>query len=397
MRRGAETPRLIMADIGYSVRTFVLFLCWGFESLIGLMQSFGSIPSKKDERTVKAKNLARSSTTTLPEKFIVPLKKYPLNEMIDQQRIGICTACARTRAQEEYHSDGVRLDEYWSYVMQKVLVDDPDFDGIHFEGSSALTALKTANRYGTPDKTMLEKYPLKVDGTYKEFWDDFKKTYKGKIPKEVLDNATLHKIPGYYQIDITPSAIAKELYAGKVLIIRVDVGDNFYRPSWKAKDLLPLRAPDPVENGHLMSLNGYMYINDNGDIELSGPNSWGTRWCPDNKKYGAGYYYFHLKTYKKYLTEVWAIMDEAPKFKFTQRMKLGSVGPEVVALQKFLESRGYLKMPVGVSYGYFGKLTEQAVIKLQEDHADEILKPVNRTKGTGFVYDRTIQWLNRNQ
>jgi hypothetical protein len=146
-----------------------------------------------------------------------------------------------------------------------------------------------------------------------------------------------------------------------------------------------------------MSLNGYMFINDKGDIELSGPNSWGKRWCPDNKKYGAGYYYLHLKTYKKYLTEVWAIMDEAPKFKFTQRMKLGSVGPEVVALQKFLESKGYLVMPTNVSYGYFGELTRQAVIKLQEDNAEEILTPVNRTKGTGFVYEKTIQWLNQNQ
>lgn len=50
---------------------------------------------------------------------------------------------------------------------------------------------------------------------------------------------------------------------------------------------------------------------------------------------------------------------------FTVNLTVGSRGPQVVALQSFLESKGYLVMPVGVSKGYFGGLTRAAVARFQ--------------------------------
>lgn len=55
----------------------------------------------------------------------------------------------------------------------------------------------------------------------------------------------------------------------------------------------------------------------------------------------------------------------AANYNFTTSLTLGSTGPEVTALQSMLVSKGYLTMPAGVAYGYFGTLTQQAVAKLQ--------------------------------
>ncbi len=43
----------------------------------------------------------------------------------------------------------------------------------------------------------------------------------------------------------------------------------------------------------------------------------------------------------------------------------GSRGPEVSTLQSFLESKGFLTLPSGVSHGFFGALTRQALPRYQ--------------------------------
>ncbi|MFA7193502.1 MAG: peptidoglycan-binding protein [Candidatus Paceibacterota bacterium] len=50
---------------------------------------------------------------------------------------------------------------------------------------------------------------------------------------------------------------------------------------------------------------------------------------------------------------------------FMRDLTLGSTGSDVVSLQTFLESKGKLTMPVGVSKGYFGQLTRQALASYQ--------------------------------
>jgi len=52
-------------------------------------------------------------------------------------------------------------------------------------------------------------------------------------------------------------------------------------------------------------------------------------------------------------------------YTFTQNLTVGSTGADVTSLQQFLVGGGYLNMPVGVSYGYFGPLTRAAVAQWQ--------------------------------
>lgn len=50
---------------------------------------------------------------------------------------------------------------------------------------------------------------------------------------------------------------------------------------------------------------------------------------------------------------------------FTQNLAMGAKGDAVIALQAFLVKNGYLTMPQGVAYGYFGGLTKAAILKFQ--------------------------------
>lgn len=51
--------------------------------------------------------------------------------------------------------------------------------------------------------------------------------------------------------------------------------------------------------------------------------------------------------------------------RFMRNLTLGDSGDDVVILQTFLEQKGFLVMPVGVSKGYFGGLTRTALAKYQ--------------------------------
>jgi peptidoglycan hydrolase-like protein with peptidoglycan-binding domain len=50
---------------------------------------------------------------------------------------------------------------------------------------------------------------------------------------------------------------------------------------------------------------------------------------------------------------------------FTRSLTIGSTGADVVSLQMFLESKGFLTIPTGVSRGYFGGLTQSALARYQ--------------------------------
>ena len=82
-----------------------------------------------------------------------------------------------------------------------------------------------------------------------------------------------------------------------------------------------------------------------------------------------------------------------PKYKNLKHLNVGARGDEVTQLQNVLIFEGLLKIKAPT--GYFGGLTMAAVIKLQEKYKDEILKPANLKKGTGYMGELTNQFLNK--
>ena len=60
-----------------------------------------------------------------------------------------------------------------------------------------------------------------------------------------------------------------------------------------------------------------------------------------------------------------AMMKKDEMMTMSTDLSFGSRGADVVSLQIFLELKGLLVMPVGVTKGYFGPLTQSALIKYQ--------------------------------
>jgi peptidoglycan hydrolase-like protein with peptidoglycan-binding domain len=106
-----------------------------------------------------------------------------------------------------------------------------------------------------------------------------------------------------------------------------------------------------------------------------------------------------LKTFLLLLM-VLPIFASANNFIFNRNLSLGSVGQDVLELQKILNNDLDTQI---ASAGpgsknnetdYFGPLTENAVIRFQNKYRNEILVPASLGSGTGFVGQLTRNKLN---
>jgi len=82
--------------------------------------------------------------------------------------------------------------------------------------------------------------------------------------------------------------------------------------------------------------------------------------------------------------------------KFENNLYLGMTNSQDVrCLQEFLKNQGSDIYPEGLITGNFLSLTKTAVIRFQEKYADEILKPLGLTNGTGYFGSLSRDIANR--
>lgn len=89
------------------------------------------------------------------------------------------------------------------------------------------------------------------------------------------------------------------------------------------------------------------------------------------------------------------LVDGLPAdYKFKAKLKLGAQGNDVRYLQMFLKAQGTDIYPQGLVTGYFGAMTQTAVIKFQEKYRADILDPLGLNTGTGIVGEKTLLKIN---
>lgn len=338
--------------------------------------AFGANPSPKSIQDIHAHQVALASPVA------------PLNSLIDynfpqfnQRAIGICTAADLVDLARLIW--GIEFSASFTYWGGK------GYDGDLKEGSSNLSMLRYAKNVGFLPLTM-DPTGNDTHGTYADFLAR-KKTYSD-FDRSV---ANTYRITGYAICPLDPIGFAQALANSKYgLITRMSVGDNFYRPSWLKSDLELLKAPNPSDGGHSIKVIGYDGLDFKQTRTLR--NSWGgvgnptlddgTIWCGDgNIKY-------EYDTQKPFVTEAYVVYTDPMEFKhkFTQRISKGETSAEVVALQRILIQFGFLVIPPRIALGYYGDLTQKAVLAFQ------IEKGITNNGGVS-VGPATMESLNKIQ
>lgn len=88
-------------------------------------------------------------------------------------------------------------------------------------------------------------------------------------------------------------------------------------------------------------------------------------------------------------------------YTWNRDLKLGDEGEDVRMLQRFLNAQPGIKIAEsgpgspGKESTFFGLGTERALIKFQEQHPDELLKPIGETKGTGYFGNITKKFIKK--
>lgn len=91
--------------------------------------------------------------------------------------------------------------------------------------------------------------------------------------------------------------------------------------------------------------------------------------------------------------------DPLSNYVFTRNLSIGDSGEDVLELQKFLNSNGFLLVDsgpgsLGNETDFFGSLTKIALINFQNYYKDKILIPLGLTEGTGYFGDSTRAFIN---
>ena len=300
----------------------------------------GAIESEQDLRTVKHEDIAEAGVPLIKGGIV-----YNPNDILDQSRVGICTAISLIQNREK--ANGKKYSADFQYLLQKKFMD-----GAWFEGSSILNALKVGTKYGfLPEELWNHTTQADRDLSYAQYILKLQAISDSEIQR--LLGLCVDKIPGYASVNVADSqAIAKAVSDSEAgILCRYGCQKNWWtapdgRVSYAPKDIDPLRYA-PETSGHAINLNLFDYTT---DIMQVLANTWGPDWdkggCAD----------INWSNYK--MNEAWLILKTAPVVNMHPTIKLGAVGTVVKELQTILNNKLGCNLLID---GQFGVKTDKQV------------------------------------
>lgn len=303
----------------------------------------GAFQSQNDPRTV-------NHVPTMAGFFSTGGVDYAPSDVENQHGVGICTGISFIQEREKVV--GRKYSPDFQYLLQKKF-----YDLNWTEGSSILNALKVGKKYGFLPME-LWTYTTESDRNlpYAQYIAKLQAIPDTEIQR--LIGLCVNKIAGYAQVDANdPMAIARAINGSKAgVICRFEVGKEWFTPSWRPADINPLKPPVQIIAGHAIVMSKFDYTSSVNQVLA---NTWGTDWCKQ------GLADIVWSNYRP--TEVWVVTE---KEFFVKDLSIGMTDPDVIRLQKFLNSHGAPVNQsgpgsVGNETSYFGSLTQLALIKFQ--------------------------------
>lgn len=303
--------------------------------------SFGAVLQDKDIRDYDLSKLATAVPT--PAIFRPDYTKVPITYQ------GVQPACGS-------HS-GATLEGVLSLIKGEDTIDNSprflwkeikDIDNFPIEvGTDLYSILKTLKNVGVCDISLTGNNVSLSLLDYRNL----------ETTPEMVENASNRQI-GAYATKYNPTfqQIKDSIFINGAIIIQYRCGQNMYRPSWTT--CLPLSPTAySMDSGHFVVGIGF----DENRIYFK--NSWSEAWGEK----GIGYF---EDNYVPFVHAIGSAIDKEQlpnifKHRFTKRISKGETNEEVVALQRVLVEFGYLVMPLGVKYGFYGELTTKAVWDFQ--------------------------------
>ena len=281
---------------------------------------------------------------------------YPPENINHQHIVGICTAISLTQNAQKVF--GKQYSAEFQYLLQKKYID-----GNWDEGSAIMSAFKVGKQYGFLPQDLFP-YASEADRNlpYAQYIAKLQ-----AVPDDVIQQLlTLctDKISAYASVPIAQETLGHAIVSSEGgIICRLEVGNEWWTPSWQTVDINPLRSPANPVSGHAIGLT---WFNAN-DFELA--NTWGTMW----NKQGCGDIgidnYQPTEAWIPYYNHVPAVIVQqliAKSNAFTKDMYFGMMkNPDVIKLQNYLASIGLFN---AVATGNYGMITTASVKQFQANN-----------------------------
>lgn len=297
--------------------------------------NLGAIKQERKESDFDLNQIG--SATEIPESYNTPYT----GTIYHQRKIPACGS--HTGAYVKNIHEG--KDHSPAYLWKRI----KQLDGYPPEAGTSMEGIfKALQKYGVCELSLMPNDTTVSIAKY---------TDPSTITPEMDKNAATSRIGAYgYDWEPTFDKIKRYIYQFKVVLVRIEISADWWKPSWKGKDILPLKKNYDGQGGHFVVLTGY------DKDKIYGINMWSKDW-------GNNGFLEFTEDYMSRITYTgtcFDIVEQAPTI-FTRTLKVGMKGTDVGVLQQILKDKGYFPKTQKIT-SYFGGITFGAVLQFQKDN-----------------------------
>lgn len=340
--------------------------------------AFGALNKTQDYRDIPF-SAAVTKEIEIPDSYKPPYLKGVF-DIPNQKQIGSCGghAVGKYSKIQDFLEKGTNPDISYRWIYAHAWQRNFKNSGYSGEGSNSRDLMWVLKNIGVG---LASDFLNNDDITHAQYVD-----ISGILPA-AYDRAKAYCSGGYAYVDWTNSdELKKAIIKTGGVLIAVNVGNEWWTPSYQKQDIDPVRIPKQVISGHFIVLDSWDTTL-MGDTTFSGlvfgfPNSWGPEWADGGRNEMVYESYLPFIKDAVCMTDIpndWVQkLKDTPSFSnfkhtfstnLSQAVLRGHYSEEVKNLQIALWIDGEFSKDVPLSeYGFYGPKTAMAVYSFQVKH-----------------------------